>query len=325
MVAIKHTIVALVEDKPGVLARVLERRHFENGLAARLLLAWPPRQLRQWNEAEVDEALLIPVRRVFERLAALPMGADGFGNPTPVDLMLTQEGKTRWVDFYNGHSVEMRELGDERLTSAWSKLEGATARFALIVHCIRAAKQDATLQDASAVDAESIEAAIRLVSWFKDETRRIYGRLAESEDTRDARKVLECVQAKGGRVTVRDVAKAGLCQGDTERITEVLTKLAEAGLGVWRDVNPTERGGRRTRSFELSGETGETGETPQNPFPTPYTPPPKPAKPAKPPEQGEVSPETPVSPVGFESSKPVAPVSPVLGEGSEVTIEEGTL
>jgi putative DNA primase/helicase len=311
--------------QPGTLERVLERRHFENGLAARLLLAWPPRQLRQWNEAEIDERLLIPVRRVFERLAALPMGADGYGNPTPIDLMMTPEGKARWIAFYNEHGEEMHGLGDDRLSAAWSKLEGTTARFALLVHCVRAAAQDDTLRDAAAVDRESIEAAIRLVTWFKNETRRIYGRMAESEDTRDARKVLECVEAKGGRATVRDVAKAGLCRGDTERIAEVLDKLAEAGFGVWQDVNPTARGGRRTRAFELTPETPKTGETPEKGETDTATPPAKPSKPAKPPTDGEVSPETPVSGTGFEPEKQVSPVSPVSGTGPEGEIEEGAI
>jgi hypothetical protein len=248
--------------QPGTLERVLERRHFENGLAARLLLACPPRQLRQWNEDEVDERILIPVRRVFERLAGLPMGADGFGNPVPIDLPITPEGKARWITFYNGHAAEMHGLGDDRLCAAWSKLEGATARFALLVHCVRAAAQDDTLRDAAAVDADSIEAAIRLVTWFKGETRRIYGRLAESEDTRDTRKVLECVQAKGGRVTVRDVGRAGVCGGDTARIAAILDQLAEAGEGTWITVPPTERGGRPTRTFELHRRNRETDKTP---------------------------------------------------------------
>ncbi len=288
--------------QPGTLERVLERRHFENGLAARLLLACPPRQLRQWNEEEVDERLLIPVRRVFERLAGLSMGADGFGNPVPIDLPMTPEGKARWITFYNEHAAEMHGLGDDRLCAAWSKLEGTTARFALLVHCVRAAAQDDTLRDAAAVDADSIEAAIRLVTWFKGETRRIYGRLAESEDTRNTRKVLECVQAKGGRVTVREVAKAGLCHGDAVRITDILNKLVEAGCGVWRDVNPTDRGGRRTRSFEIFGETGETSNSPLHP-----------------------TRETPKTGETYRNAREVSPVSPVSGAGSQGHMEEGTL
>jgi len=112
------------------------------------------------------------------------------------------------------------------------------------------------------VDSESIEAGIRLVSWFKNEARRIYGRLAESEDTRDARKVLRCVETKGGRATVRDVERGGLCGGDRSRITEVLGKLAKAGAGAWQDVLPKPQGGRGTRVFVLTRETDKTDKTP---------------------------------------------------------------
>jgi hypothetical protein len=307
--------------QPGTLERVLERRHFENGLAARLLLACPPRQLRQWNEDEVDERLLIPVRRVFERLAGLPMGADGFGNPVPIDLPMTPEGKARWITFYNEHAAEMHGLGDDRLCAAWSKLEGATARFALLVHCVRAAAQDDTLRDAAAVDVDSIEAAIRLVTWFKGETRRIYGRLAESEDTRDTRKVLECVQAKGGRVTVRDVGRAGVCGGDTARIAAILDQLAEAGEGTWITVPPTERGGRPTRTFELHRRNRETNRTPSEPSEstretdrTDKTPPAK---------GGFVS--FAVSSEGGEPSAEVSSVSRFRQLTPETKTEEGTL
>jgi len=300
--------------QPGTLERVLERRHFENGLAARLLLAFPPRQLRQWNEEEIDEALLIPVRRVFERLAALPMGADGYGNPAPIDLMMTPEGKARWIDFYNEHAGEMHSLGDERLTAAWSKLEGATARFALLVHCIRAAAQDTTLQDAAAVDRESIEAAIRLVTWFKNETRRIYGRLAEGEDTRDTRKVLECVQAKGGNVTVREVARAGVCGGDSARIMAILDRLAEAGEGTWEPVTTTERGGRPTRTFAFHPRNRETGKpTFEDANPTRET-----DITAKPDRDHEDEPSK-------DRAEGVSSVSRFRGVTPEAEIEEGTL
>ena len=248
--------------QPGTLERVLGRKHFENGLAARLLLAFPPSSPSQWNEMEVGEDFLIPVRGVFERLNALTMSEDRLGNLNPVDFELTPEAKRRWIAFYNEHGEETHNLGDEHLAAAWSKLEGYTARLSLVVHCIRAATEDGNLQDTGAVDSESIEAGIRLVSWFKNEARRIYGRLAESEDTRDARKVLRCVETKGGRATVRDVERGGLCGGDRSRITEVLGKLAKAGAGAWQDVLPTPQGGRGTRVFVLARETDKTDKTP---------------------------------------------------------------
>jgi hypothetical protein len=258
-VFVPHAAVSITGTiQPGTLQRVLGSRHYENGIAARLLMAWPPSQPHQWNETDIDESLLIPVRRVFERLADLAVGTDEFGNPVPIDLPLTPEGKARWIAFYNEHGAQMRCLGDDRLHSAWSKLEGTTARLALLHHCVRAAAQDNTLLDVSTVDEVSIEAAIRLVTWFKNETRRIYGRLAESEDTRDSRKVLEYVRERSGSAIVREMARSGLCGGDTARATAVLERLVKAGMGTWREIVSTKRGGRPTRVFELNPQPQET-------------------------------------------------------------------
>ena len=246
--------------QPATLERVLGRQHFENGLAARLLLAFPPSPPRQWSETEVGEDYLLPTCGVFEQLNALAMDEDRFGNPIPVDLKLTPEAKQRWIAFFNDHGREMIGLEDERLAPAWSKLEGYAARLALVLHCLRAA-EGGTLRDAAPVGLECIEAGIQLVAWFKNETRRIYGRLAESEDTRDARKVLSYIENKGGRATVRDLKRAGLCRGDRDRITEVLDKLAKAGFGTWQEVPPTPQGGRGTKAFILARETDKTDET----------------------------------------------------------------
>ncbi len=327
--------------QPGTLERCLARKHFESGLAARLLLAWPPRQLRQWNEREADERTLDAVRQVFDRLSCLSMGADGNGSPCPVDLLMTPEAKARWISFYDSHGAEAQALGDERLVSAWSKLEGITARLALIVHCVRTAAGDANLTDPAAVDVASIEAGIVLVEWFKHETRRIYAHMGESEDTREARTVIQYLKAKGGRGTLRDLARAGVCGGDRGRLEALLDQLCKTGAGDWREVDPTPRGGRRTKVFVLCAttcqnrETCETDETPIGGPKKPADEAAKPAKPAKPHDApsgfvgfvgSAVMAETRETPelggsVGFGGS-----VSCAVSSGSAgTTIEEGEL
>ena len=44
------------------------------------------------------------------------------------------------------------------LAAAWSKLEGYAARFALLVHLVRAESGDQALADAGTVDEQSIAA-----------------------------------------------------------------------------------------------------------------------------------------------------------------------
>ena len=70
---------------------------------------------------------------------------------------MTPAGKAAWIQFFEAHAVEQADLTGE-LSAVWSKLEGYAARLALVVHFIRWAAEDPTLQDPDAVDETSIAA-----------------------------------------------------------------------------------------------------------------------------------------------------------------------
>ena len=75
-------------------------------------------------------------------LLALDMPEDENGQPQPRDLPLSPKGKQAWIDFYNAHAIEQAEMAGD-LAAAWAKLEGYAARFALLVHLVRAESGDA--------------------------------------------------------------------------------------------------------------------------------------------------------------------------------------
>ena len=75
------------------------------------------------------------------------------------------------------------------------------ARLPLIVHFVRWAAEDPTLQTVGAVDRASVEAGVALVRWFAHEARRVYGMLAESDDDRDRRRLVDLIRANGGSVS----------------------------------------------------------------------------------------------------------------------------
>lgn len=236
--------------QPGTLERLLEPKHFESGLVARLLLAWPPSRPRRWREEEVSEETLQPVRKVFRDLRNLPMGMDGNGMPTPVALALSEDARGLWKAFFNEHGAELDEMKNDHLRAAWSKLEGTAARLALVHHSVRAAHRDPTLPDPAVIDGESLQQALRLLGWFKEETRRIYGFLSQSGWEQERQRVLQAVGKREGECRVRDLQRAGLFGGDRQRIEAVLETLVRNGEGEWVD-HPTAggKGGRPTRSF----------------------------------------------------------------------------
>ncbi|MGQ9915772.1 MAG: DUF3987 domain-containing protein, partial [Thermogutta sp.] len=189
--------------QPGVLRRRITEELRDAGLLARFLLAYPLRQTKQWTEAVIDPTVRAAYAQLIETLYGLQPDVDEAGEPKPVVLKLSPEAKARFVAFYNANAKEQVELEGD-LASAWSKLEEYAARLALVVHCIRVAAGDRTVEDAGVVDAASMESAILLTAWFKREARRVRGIFTETGDDTARRKLKKWIAARGGSVTVRD-------------------------------------------------------------------------------------------------------------------------
>ncbi len=156
--------------QPSVLAKALTPEFFANGLAARLLLACPPRRKKRWSEADVDCATEMAVETVIERLYDLEPESDSDGEPQPVLVGLTPEAKREFAQFYNEHADEHVELNGD-LSAAWAKLEGYAARLALVVHLARWAANDTKLCRPDAVDAQSIQAVAKRRSGWTGQMR----------------------------------------------------------------------------------------------------------------------------------------------------------
>ncbi len=251
--------------QPGTLRHVLTAEFFENGLAARLLLTMPPTPRRRWSEAEVSEEAAAGIDRTFEGLFDLKMETAANGEAHPGDLRLTPEAKALWVEFFNEHATEGEGLTGD-LAAAWSKAEGYAARLSLVVHLARWAATDEPLALPDAVDAESLGAGITLARWFVGEAERVYAAQRESDADRVRRRLAEWIDNRGGRVTVRDVARGPRAfRGDEERAERALESLVKAGWGVWEDVPATLQGGQPTRVFVLDRNPHDGGDGDRTP------------------------------------------------------------
>ena len=133
------------------------------------------------------------------------------------------------------------------LAAAWSKLEGYTARFALLVHLIRAASDDDMPTPAS-VDERSIAAGITLSQWFGDEAARVYrliGGDQEKPDARERRELLRIIRNRGGGITVRELMQASRDYRDSaEKAEKALSKLVNDKLA---EAQTDDHGGGRGR------------------------------------------------------------------------------
>lgn len=238
--------------QPGILSRVLGAEHRESGLAARLLLACPPRKPKRWTENDINPEIQERVADIVDRIFGLCPGVDENGEPHPVAIGMTREAKASWVEYYNAHAEEQAELyGD--LAAAWSKLEEAAARLALVIHLARWADGEA---DPETVDAWSMSAGITLARWFAGQAKRTYALMSEGEEEKSLRQLLDWINERGGSVTARDVSRGLSRYRDAVDCAETdLNKLARAGEGVWVD-GQRDGPGRPTRRFVTNQKQG---------------------------------------------------------------------
>lgn len=229
--------------QPAILQAALGREHFENGLAARLLMTMPPRELKEWRDADLDEETDESMMRVIQGLLNLQHQEVDDGQLRAIDLHLTPKGKKAWIDHYNRHNREQLEYTGN-MAAAWSKLEGYTARLALLFHLIRQAAGDRRLADPRAVDEQSLACAMQLVRWFGAETERIYAGLRRSDEQRRFDQVMELIRARGGKITVRDLQRARRAYSDGSVALDELQAMAGAGFGTLEYPQPGQKGGR---------------------------------------------------------------------------------
>lgn len=234
---------------PGILKRAMNREKRESGLAARFLMACPPKRRVQWNEEiiprQVDEAY----RRLFDELFKLQPLAFTDGALQPMDVEMSAAAKAQWVAFYNDNNDEQLDLvGD--LAAVWSKIEETAARLALVSHMVRYCAGEQGV-DPRVLDEISMASGIRLAQWFKHEAKRVYAMLAETDGEEANRRLAEWVDRNGGYTTAREVQQKCRWLKESGRAEKALQALVDARLGDWEPTGAAQRG-RPGRRFMLA-------------------------------------------------------------------------
>jgi hypothetical protein len=219
--------------QPEILARVLTTEFQEAGLAARFLVAMPARRPKKWSEVEIDPSVDSSYRELIEKLLDLNFDPSE-DDKRPYPIPMAEAAKKIWIDYYNFWGDEQAAVHGP-LAAAFSKLEAYTARFALLHHVVnRVARND---YDLCPIEKNSMEAGIGLSSWFAGEARRLYDMLAESEEDREARRLFEFIQGRGGKITVREVMRANNRRWPTSESAQLaLQDLVDSGWANWTDA-----------------------------------------------------------------------------------------
>jgi hypothetical protein len=256
---IPHAAVSICGGiTPGALRNVLSAEYLEHGLGARLLLAMPPRRDKHWSEACIPD----DVKNCYEELLSKLIALEG----DQAEVNLSPEAKPVWVRFYNEWAQETGAAEGD-LASAYSKLEGIAARFALLHHTV--SEVMAGRDGRAAIKPESVEAGAILARWFGREARRVYATLTETTAERDVRHLVEWIQKRGGSVTARDLQNSNSRKyPSSEAAKAVLDELVKGGFGEWKQTSTSSEGGRPAWKFFLNPTSDTTDTTsPEEPLP----------------------------------------------------------
>lgn len=246
------TVSGLVQ--PGVLAAALTGTDFDSGLVARLLLSMPPIPTRRWQPGGIPPMVERKYNAMVESLYDLELDEDPHGNPMPRALSLDEQASQLWANFYNSLNADMAGQ-DERARAMMAKIECAAARLALVVHLGRVAAGEGAIT--GVVDADSMERGIRLANWFRREAERTYLRLAEGDDDREARQLLDIVSRKGGSVSGRELVQSSRKFKTVKHAEAALSRLVDAGHGQWVYLPQRGPGAPKARRFVLPGTSGD--------------------------------------------------------------------
>lgn len=234
--------------QPGILNRVLASEHRENGLAARLLMTYPPRQPKEWRDDEIPGRVEDSWSTLLDELFSLQHDTGADGKQKSALVRLSHDAQALFREFVNQNGAEQYSMTGD-LAAAWSKLEEIPARLALLLHCIRQASGEPV--DPWECDADSMQAAVTLATWFKNETQRIYRLLTVSPAERHLQQVVEWIERRGGVVRARDLVTGRKDVADAQQADKLIHELVAAGYGERRYVPSGERGGRPTVEFCL--------------------------------------------------------------------------
>ena len=239
--------------QPGTLSAVLAQGHFENGLAARLLLSHPPERLKVWTMREPPRRTLDAYAQLVGELLTLEHRIGDYG-PEPVALPLSIDARPLWEAWYNQHARRQHNAPSEKLAASLAKVEAYAARFALLF----------TLCEdphATSIPAHALQAGCGLADWFATEQERVYGTLGQAEETADETRLAALVGSKGGRLTARELKRCCRAYPDAQAADAALDALVKSKRGRWEYPPAGPTGGRPSRVFVLTARCQNPPET----------------------------------------------------------------
>jgi hypothetical protein len=167
-----------------MLSTLPKGRGRDDGFLPRLLFSYPDRAARRYSEQGIPDDLAAAWERVVLALWSRQMRDLG-EKPSLRVVKMAPEAAGAWSAWCQTHYAE-QEADDfpDSLEGPWGKLDAYAARLALILHLMHLASDPMrpAPDDPPEVSKWTIEAAFRLVAYFKAHARRVYAAIGGKAD-----------------------------------------------------------------------------------------------------------------------------------------------
>jgi hypothetical protein len=258
-IIIPHPCVSVLGGiQPDLLGELEDEGGREDGFVHRILFSYPPEgKIPGWVDDELTEEDQLGWQLVLGRLLNLrPVKPEG-SSERPKALRLSPEGRQAFQEFCDGLAGQMNDADfPPELVGPCSKLKSYCVRFALVLHLLRVACDEAGGgHDEGQVDAEDVGNAMKLCDYFRAHFRAVYLRLQQTREDRQVEGLLRWLRRKGkASCTVRELCRSNV--SGVRRASEAQRLLAAAvdqGLGDWQ--GGTVKGGPEVKRAQYARET----------------------------------------------------------------------
>ena len=244
--------------QPAMLSELGAAGSLEDGLMDRFLFCYPaPRHVR-FTEDEVSPEAEEHYAALYRALSELRLPVDRHGDPNPKPLKLSSEAKSLFAKAVDSLGAEVLEPGfPGRLEGTWSKLRGYLARLSLVIAVCRCAQSPAWEER---VELGDVEAATKLLGYFKAHARRVYAELSAPDPLELlAAELRDLLEETGGRwegsatelYQALEEREAASLPDRPEELSKLALRIGERSVALevrqgWRKV-----GGRKGSSSRV--------------------------------------------------------------------------
>jgi hypothetical protein len=215
--------------QPDLLNELADYQGRNDGFLHRLLFSWPKAPGgAPWTETAVSPAALKAWSDTLSSLRGLAMTELDDGMPGYEVVKFSEEAKEAWIAWWDAHAEEI--TGPDlpiTLVGPWGKLKSIAARVILVLHLLWRISTGLGEGD---VDVATVERAVRLVAYFKEHLRLVYGHLRHTPAENHLLEVLDWIRKQGGQCTLRELVHAKKVT-PTAEARKVLKELEDRGHG----------------------------------------------------------------------------------------------